>query len=118
LTSSGALDELFARIDAGEVELAGREGLIQQLIKAGLERGLQAELSDHLGYERGDPAAGLFPNSRNGSYPKTVASQVGDIDLDVPRDRQGSFTPTLVPKGSRRLSGLVTLAPGGAAHSG
>ncbi len=117
LTSSGALDELFARIDAGEVELAGREGLIQQLIKAGLERGLQAELTDHLGYERGDPAAGLFPNSRNGSYPKTVASQIGDIDLDVPRDRQGSFTPTLVPKGSRRLSGLdgmiISLYAGG-----
>jgi putative transposase len=117
LRASGALDELFARIDAGEIELGGQDGLIQQLIKAGLERGLQAELSDHLGYERGDPAAGLFPNSRNGSYPKTVSSQVGDIDLSVPRDREGSFSPTLVPKGSRRLSGLdemiVSLYAGG-----
>ena len=75
LTASGALDELFERIDAGEVELEGRDGLIQQLIKTGLERGLNAELSDHLGYELGDPAAAVFPNSRNGSYPKTVASQ-------------------------------------------
>ena len=117
LKASGALDELFARIDAGEVELGGHDGLIQQLIKAGLERGLQAELSDHLGYERGDSAAALFPNSRNGSFPKTVASQVGDIDLDVPRDRQGTFAPTLVPKGSRRLSGLdetiISLYAGG-----
>ena len=117
LKASGALDELFARIDAGEVELAGRDGLIQQLIKAGLERGLQAELTDHLGYERGDPTASLFANSRNGSFPKTVASQVGDVDLDIPRDRLGSFTPTLVPKGARRLSGLddmiISLYAGG-----
>jgi putative transposase len=117
LKASGALDDLFARIDAGEVELDGPDGLIQQLIKAGLERGLHAELTDHLGYERGDPAAGLFPNSRNGSYPKTVASQVGDIDLAVPRDRDGSFSPALVPKGSRRLSGLdemiISLYAGG-----
>jgi transposase-like protein len=117
LKASGALDELFAKIDAGEVELEGRDGLIQQLIKAGLERGMQAELSDHLGYERGDPGASLVPNSRNGSYPKTVASQVGDVDLAIPRDRDGTFSPTLVPKGSRRLSGLdemiVSLYAGG-----
>src|SRR6476661_8585406 len=117
LAASGALDELFARIDSGEVEMTGADGLIPGLIKAGLERGLQAELTDHLGYERGDPAAGFFPNSRNGSYPKTVASQVGDIDLAVPRDREGSFSPTLVPKGSRRLSGLdemiISLYAGG-----
>lgn len=53
LAASGALDELFARIDAGEVEMTGTEGLIPGLIKAALERGLQAELSDHLGYDKG-----------------------------------------------------------------
>lgn len=117
LKASGALDELFAKIDAGEVELEGHDGLIQQLIKAGLERGLQAELTDHLGYERGDPHASLIPNSRNGSYPKTVASQVGDVELAIPRDRDGTFSPTLVPKGSRRLGGLddmiISLYAGG-----
>jgi putative transposase len=117
LKASGALDELFARIDAGEVELEGHDGLIQQLIKAGLERGLHAELTDHLGYERGDPSAAFLPNSRNGSYPKTVASQVGDVELDIPRDRDGTFSPSLVPKGSRRLSGLdemiISLYAGG-----
>jgi transposase-like protein len=117
LEASGALDELFAQIDAGEVEFEGREGLIQQLIKAGLERGLQAELTEHVGYEKGDPDAALHPNSRNGSFPKTVATSVGDVELAVPRDRDGSFTPTLVPKGSRRLSGLddmiVSLYAGG-----
>lgn len=117
LEATGALDDLYARIDAGEVQLEGRDGLIQQLIKAGLERGLQAELSEHLGYDKGDPAAGLFPNSRNGSFPKTVATSVGDVDLAIPRDRDGSFTPMLVPKGARRLSGLddmiISLYAGG-----
>ena len=117
LEASGALDDLYAKIDAGEVKLDGKDGLIQQLIKAGLERGLRAELTEHVGYEQGDPEAGLHPNSRNGSFPKTVATSVGDIDLAIPRDRDGSFTPMLVPKGSRRLGGLddmiVSLYAGG-----
>jgi transposase-like protein len=87
------------------------------MVKATLERGLDAELTDHVGYERGDPAAGAFPNSRNGTYPKTVATQVGDVELAVPRDRRGTFSPMLVPKGARRLDGLdaviVSLYAGG-----
>jgi putative transposase len=117
LKASGALDALFARIDSGEIEMTGNGGLIPGLIKAALERGLQAELSDHLGYEKGDPGAALFANSRNGSTPKTMASQVGDFVLDTPRDRECGFVPRLVPKGSRRLGGLddmiVSLYAGG-----
>ena len=117
LKASGVMDDLFAKIDAGEVKLDGRDGLIQQMIKAGLERGLDAELTEHLGYERGDEDAALFPNSRNGSFPKTVASNLGAVELAIPRDRDGTFTPTLVPKGSRRLGGLdemiVSLYAGG-----
>ena len=117
LEASGALDDLYARIDAGEVRFDGRDGLIQQLIKAGLERGLQAELSEHLGYDKGDPDAAAFPNSRNGSSAKTVATSVGDVDLAIPRDRAGTFTPMLVPKGTRRVGGLddmiVSLYAGG-----
>lgn len=117
LKASGALDALFAKIDAGEVRLTGDGGLVPGLIKAALERGLSVELSDHLGYEKGDPDASLFPNSRNGTTPKTLASQVGDVGLDVPRDRDGTFTPRLVPKGSRRLGGLdemiISLYAGG-----
>src|SRR5690606_1253208 len=82
-----------------------------------LERGLQAELTDHVGYEKGDPEASVFPNSRNGSFPKTVATSVGDVELRIPRDRDGTFTPRLVPTGSRRLSQLdemiVSLYAGG-----
>ncbi|WP_206426162.1 IS256 family transposase [Nakamurella antarctica] len=117
LEATGALDDLYARIDAGDVQFDGRDGLIQQLIKAGLERGLEAELSGHVGYDKGDPDASLFPNSRNGSFPKTVATSVGDVELSIPRDRDGTFTPMLVPKGSRRVGGLddmiVSLYAGG-----
>ena len=60
MASSGALDEIFARIDAGELDLTGSGGFIPGLIKAALERGLQAELSQHLGYEKGAPEASLF----------------------------------------------------------
>lgn len=117
LERSGVLDDLYERIDAGQIEFDGPDGLIQQLIKTGLERGLQAELTDHLGYEKGDPVGRVFDNSRNGSYAKTVASVAGDIELDVPRDRNGTFTSRLVPVGSRRLSGLdemiISLYAGG-----
>lgn len=117
LAASGALDGLFARIDAGELDLTGDGGFIPELIKATLERGLQIELADHLGYEKGAPDAAAFANSRNGTTPKTVATQVGDVDLAIPRDREGSFTPRLVPKGSRRLGGLdemiISLYAGG-----
>jgi transposase-like protein len=116
LKESGALDEIFARIDAGE-PLTGHEGLLKGMLKASLERGLETELGDHVGYDRGDPDASMFPNSRNGTYPKTVASEIGDIELAVPRDRDGTFTPMLVPKGVRRLDGLdamiVSLYAGG-----
>ncbi|EFQ84172.1 transposase, Mutator family [Aeromicrobium marinum DSM 15272] len=115
--ASGALDGLFAKIDAGEIELTGDGGFIPGLIKATLERGLQAELTSHLGYEKGAPEASAVPNSRNGTTPKKVATQTGDVDLAIPRDRDGSFTPVLVPKGSRRLSGLdemiISLYAGG-----
>jgi len=117
LIATGALDGLFAQIDAGELDLTGDGGFIPAMIKAALERGMQAELSEHLGYAKGAPEAAAFANSRNGSSPKTVATQVGDVDLAVPRDREGSFTPRLVPKGSRRLGGLdemiISLYAGG-----
>src|SRR3954469_16264921 len=116
LKESGALDEIFARIDAGE-PLTGEQGLLGGMLKAALERGLDAELTEHVGYDRGDAEAALYPNSRNGTYPKTVASEVGDVELAVPRDRNGTYTPMLVPKGARRLDGLdamiVSLYAGG-----
>lgn len=82
--ASGAFDELMAQIDSGQLELDGKDGFIQQLIKASLERGLQAELSGHLGYDKGDPIGRFLPNSRNGSYPKTLGTSAGGVDLAIP----------------------------------
>jgi putative transposase len=96
----------LTRVDAGGVALTGEGGLLPELVKAVLEGGLQAELTEHLGYENGDPAGRGSPNSRNGSSAKTPATEVGDVGLAVPRDWAGSFEPRLVPKGSRRAGGL------------
>lgn len=117
LVDAGLLDELMSRVDAGDLQLTGEGGFLPGLIKAVLERGLQAELTEHLGYEKGDPAGRGSPNSRNGSTPKTVATEVGDVALATPRDRVGTFEPRLVPKGARRIGGLdemiISLYAGG-----
>lgn len=92
---------------AGEgAELLGPDGLLSELTKSVLERALAAELTDHLGYEHGDPAGRGSGNSRNGTTPKTVLTDVGPVDLAVPRDRAGSFEPQIVPKGQTRLGGF------------
>src|SRR5699024_684615 len=95
--------------DAGKVELTGDGGFVPALVKAALERGLQAELTGHLGYEKGAEDASKHDDSRNGATPKTVETEVGPIELDAPRDRGGSFTPRLVPTGQRRLGGLADM---------
>ena len=117
MVRAGLLDELMARVDANDLALTGEGGFLPEMVKAVLERGLQAELTGHLGYEKHDPAGRGSANSRNGTTPKTLASEVGDIALDVPRDRNSSFEPRLVPKGTRRLGGLdeqiISLYAGG-----
>ncbi|MFI0915481.1 IS256 family transposase [Streptomyces abikoensis] len=92
--------------DAAGAPLAGEGGLLQQLSKALLERALQAEMTDHLGYEKGDPAGRGSGNSRNGTAAKTVLTDVGPVEVEVPRDRNGDFEPQIVPKNARRLSGF------------
>ena len=96
------LDELLADYETPE-DLLGDEGFFKQLKKALLERALGAELTDHLGYEKGDPAGRGSGNSRNGHSGKTVLTEDGAVELAVPRDRNGSFEPAIVPKGERRL---------------
>ena len=71
-----------------------------------LQTSLNVELTDHLGYERHAVEGRGSGNSRNGAYPKTVSTEVGQVTLDVPRDRNGTFEPVLVPKGQRRLDGF------------
>lgn len=99
------LDELLADYEKPE-DLLGDNGLFKQLKKALLERALGAELTHHLGYEKGDPAGRGAGNHRNGSYPKTVLTEEGSVELEVPRDRNGSFEPQIVPKGETRLDGF------------
>ena len=99
-------DELLAKADAQGVELLGPDGLLSQVTKAVLERALGEELTAHLGYEKHDPAGRGSGNSRNGSTPKTLLTDVGAVDLEVPRDRAGSFDPKIVRKGQTRLDGF------------
>jgi len=97
--------------------LTGDGGFLPEMIKAVLERGLAAELTGHLGYETGDVGGRDGGNSRNGHTPKTVQTETGPLRLSVPRDRDSSFTPRLIPKGQRRLGGLddqiISLYAGG-----
>lgn len=99
------VDELLAGYERPE-DLLGDSGLFKQLKQALLERALAAELSVHLGYEKGDAAGRGTGNSRNGHSSKTVQSEDGAIALSVPRDRAGSFEPVIVPKGTARLDGF------------
>ena len=117
LRSAGALDGLFEQIDAGQVNMTGADGLLPALVKEALERSLAAELTEHLGYDKGEPTTQARGNARNGTTSKTVDSEVGPFEIEVPRDRVGTFTPRLVRKGQRRLDGLdamiISLYAGG-----
>jgi hypothetical protein len=99
-------DQLLAKADAEGVELLGPQGLLSQVTKAVLERALAEELTEHLGYEKHDRSGRGSGNSRNGSTPKRLLTEVGQVELDVPRDRAGSFDPRIVRKGQSRLDGF------------
>jgi len=90
----------------GGVGLTGPGGLLTGLTKQVLETALAVELADHLGYDRGDPSGNGSGNSRNGTTAKTVRTDIGEVQVQVPRDRAGTFTPVVVPKHSRRLAGF------------
>lgn len=99
------LDQLMEDLDSPE-DLLGDKGLLQELKKSLIEKALGAELTHHLGYERGDPAGRGTGNSRNGNSKKTVRDKDGQIEISVPRDRQGSFEPQLIKKGQTRIKGF------------
>src|SRR5579862_5654759 len=101
------LDELLERSKdaAGGLRLTGEGSMLGELVRAVLERALEAELTAHLGYGRHDPAGHHSGNSRNGTIDKTVQTGVGPVPLAVPRDRAGTFEPLLVPKRAGRVAG-------------
>jgi transposase-like protein len=87
--------------------LTGPDGLLKQLTKTVLETALNEELTEHLGFEKHDPAGVGSGNIRNGTRPKTVLTEAsGHVEIDVPRDRAGTFAPQIVRKRQRRLSGV------------
>jgi putative transposase len=99
------LDELLQDYQKPE-DLLGQDGLLQQLTKALVERALTGELTHHLGYEKHDAAGDNSGNSRNGTTPKTMRGKRGQVQIDVPRDRNAEFEPQLVKKGQTRFDGL------------
>jgi transposase-like protein len=93
-----------ARTDG--VDLIGPDGLLNQLTKTVLETALEAEMSEHLGYDKHDPAGRNGGNSRNGTRTKTVLTEIGPVQIEVPRDTDASFEPQIVRKRQRRLTGI------------
>jgi putative transposase len=91
------------------ISLVGPDGLLQQVTKLVLEGALEGELTDQLGYEHGDPAGRNGSNSRNGIRAKTVLTEIGPVELEVPRDRDSTFQPKIVGKRQRRLVGVDDL---------
>jgi putative transposase len=99
------LDELIKDYKKPE-DLIGEAGLLKQLTKALLERAMSAELTQHLGYEKHDPGGYNSGNSRNGKTPKTVKGDFGEMVVETPRDRNGSFEPQILPKHQTRFDGF------------
>jgi transposase-like protein len=99
-------EDLVAQARADGVQLIGEGGLLTGLTKSVLETALEEEISDHLGYDKHDPAGRNGGNSRNGTRPKTVLTEIGPVEIEVPRDRDGTFDPAIVRKRQRRLDGI------------
>jgi putative transposase len=102
----GWAEEPVSRARTEGVELTGDDGLLTAPVRRVLQTGLEVEMSEHLGYEPHAVAGRGSGNSRNGSYPKKVTTEIGKVGLRVPRDRNSTFEPVTVAKGQRRLDGL------------
>lgn len=107
LDMAGWATELVARARTQGVELAGENGLLTAMVRQVLQTGLNVELAEHLGYQPYALDGRGSGNNRNGSYPKTVTTDIGPVEVQMPRDRLGTFEPVTVPKHVRRLDGLT-----------
>ena len=112
--------QLTQRARAEGLKLTGEGGLLQKLTKLVVESALDGEIDDHLGYAKHDAAGRNGGDSRNGKRSKTLLTEAGPIEIDVPRDRDGSFEPQLVAKRQRRLTGVddlvISLSAKGLTH--
>jgi putative transposase len=100
------IDQLLAEHGRRPEDIAGENGLLKQLTKAVLERALEGEMTDHLGYQKHDPAGHHSGNARNGRSRKKLKGDFGEIDLETPRDRNGSFEPKIIAKHQTRFTGF------------
>ncbi|MCP2336819.1 transposase-like protein [Actinomadura rupiterrae] len=103
---AGQVADLVAQLQAQGLPVSGEGGLLQQLTKLVLESSLEGELDAHLGYAKNDAAGRGSGNSRNGKRSKTVLTEAGPVQIEVPRDRDASFEPQIVRKRQRRLDGI------------
>jgi len=99
------IDKLLADYKKPE-DIIGENGLLKQLTKALWERAMQAEMTEHLGYEKHDPIGNNSGNSRNGGTTKMLKGEFGEMPLETPRDRNGSYEPRIVAKGQTRWTGF------------
>src|SRR3954452_457671 len=106
LDEQGVAKQLAAQARATGIDLVGPDGLLSQLAKKVLETALEEEMAEHLGYDKHDPVGRNGANSRNGVRAKTVLTEIGPVEIEVPRDTDASFTPQIVKKRQRRLTGV------------
>lgn len=99
------IDGLLANYQKPE-DLIGENGLLKQLTKALVERALEAEMAEHLGHDKNEPVKNATGNTRNGKSRKTLKGDFGELPIEVPRDRAGSFEPQLIPKHQTRWTGF------------
>lgn len=104
-TTDELLDDLMKNYKKPE-DLIGENGLLKQLTKALVERAMKAELTDHLGYPKHDPTGKNSGNSRNGNSKKTIKGEFGNLEIEVPRDRNSTFEPVIISKGETRFTGF------------
>ena len=102
-------EQLVDQARADGVDLVGPDGLLGQLTKQVLEAGLEVEMDEHLGYPKHAHEGRDGANSRNGTRSKTVITEVGPVEIDTPRDRDGSFEPATIKKRQRRLHGVDSM---------
>lgn len=104
-TQNELIDELMKNYKKPE-DLIGETGLLKQLTKALVEKAMKVEMTEHLGYDKHDPAGKKSGNSRNGNSKKTIKGEFGNLEIEVPRDRNSTFEPVIIPKGETRFTGF------------
>jgi putative transposase len=105
MVSTVMLDELMKGYK-GPQDFLGPDGLIKQLTKALIERAMEAELTEHLGYDKSQSGEKISKNRRNGFSDKTIRTDQGPVEVEIPRDREGTFEPIIIPKHQRDFSGF------------